>query len=93
MQYNSDESIWNRFWNGKVEVKKVYPSSHSVLKAITSKMDVVGMKILEVGAGAGRDSVELAQRGADVTVLDFSENSLKIISRLKEDNNLINLGY
>ncbi len=91
MQHNSDESVWNRFWNCKADVKKVYPSSPSVLKAIASNMDIAGMKILEVGAGSGRDSKELAQRGADVTVLDFSGNSLKIISRLKEENNLNNL--
>lgn len=61
---------------------KVYPSSPSVLKAILSMGSVKGLKILEVGAGTGRDSLALAKAGATVFILDYSEESLKISSEL-----------
>ncbi len=83
-----DQEIWNRFWRNKKEIDKVYPSSPSVLNTITRKLDVKGMRILEVGAGSGRDSLELTRLGAQVTVLDFAQESLEIISKLKEEHNI-----
>ncbi|HEX3020425.1 MAG TPA: class I SAM-dependent methyltransferase [Chitinispirillaceae bacterium] len=80
-----DQDVWNRFWRSKKEIDKVYPSSPSVLNAITSQFDVRGMQILEVGAGSGRDSVELTNRGAHVTVLDFASESLSIINKMKRE--------
>ena len=61
---------------------KVYPSSPSLFKAILSISPVEGLKILEVGAGTGRDSLALAKAGAKVFILDYSEESLKISSEL-----------
>jgi len=74
--------VWNEFWNKKKDLSKVYPSSPSVLKAILSMGSVQGLKILEVGAGTGRDSLELAKAGAQVFILDYSEESLKITAEL-----------
>lgn len=85
-----DQEIWNRFWRNKKEIDKVYPSSPSVLKTITTQLDVKGMKILEVGAGSGRDSIELTRLGAQVTVLDFAQESLQIIDKLKKEHNIGN---
>lgn len=82
------QDVWNRFWSRKKDIDKVYPSSPSVLKTILSKLDVNGMNILEVGAGSGRDSIELTQRGAKVTVLDFASESLKIIKSIKMEHNI-----
>jgi len=75
-------SVWNEFWNKKKDLDKVYPSSPSVLKAILGMGSVKGLKILEVGAGTGRDSLALAMEGAQVYILDYSEKSLKIGSEL-----------
>ena len=69
-------------------MNKVYPSSPSVLEAIKKNFKLEGMKILEVGAGTGRDSAELARLGAQVYVLDFAENSLKIVDALRTSENL-----
>lgn len=83
-----DQSVWNRFWKRKNDMNKVYPSSPSVLDAIKKNFKLEGMKILEVGAGTGRDSAELARLGAQVYVLDFAENSLKIVDALRTSENL-----
>ncbi len=86
-----DQSVWNRFWDRKSDLEKVYPSSPSVLEAILSRFDVKGMRILEVGAGTGRDSAELARRGAEMFVLDFADSSLRIVSEIKTGAHLENL--
>ena len=74
--------VWNKFWNKKKDIDKVYPSSPSVLKAILSQGPVEELRILEVGAGTGRDSLALAKAGAQVYILDYSEESLKITNTL-----------
>ncbi|MCQ2106462.1 MAG: class I SAM-dependent methyltransferase [Fibrobacter sp.] len=83
-----DQSVWNKFWKRKNDMDKVYPSSPSVLEAIKKNFDLKGLKVLEVGAGTGRDSAELARLGAEVYVLDFAENSLKIVNSLREKENI-----
>lgn len=86
-----DQSVWNRFWDRKNDLGKVYPSSPAVLETLLSQFQVEGLHILEVGAGTGRDSAELARRGAHVQVLDFADSSLKIVSEIKEREQLHNL--
>ena len=83
-----DQSVWNRFWKQKNDMNKVYPSSPSVLNTIKKNFKLEGLKVLEVGAGTGRDSAELARMGAQVYVLDFAENSLKIVDGLRAKDNL-----
>ena len=38
--------------------------------------DVSGLDLLDVGAGTGRHAIRLAERGASVTAIDFSEQML-----------------
>ncbi|MDR0515805.1 MAG: class I SAM-dependent methyltransferase [Fibromonadaceae bacterium] len=78
-------SVWDKFWNRKKDLDKVYPSSPAVLKAILSTCSVEGLRVLEVGAGTGRDSLALARAGAKVFILDYSEESLKIAGGLRHE--------
>ncbi|HSQ41282.1 MAG TPA: class I SAM-dependent methyltransferase [Fibrobacteraceae bacterium] len=78
------QDVWNRFWAQKKDLDKTYPSSPSVQKAILKNMDPKGLSVLEVGAGTGRDSAELARRGAQVTVLDFAQGALGIVGELRD---------
>jgi ubiquinone/menaquinone biosynthesis C-methylase UbiE len=82
MEKEPTVSVWNKFWNRKKDLDKTYPSSPTVLKAILGMGPVSGLKILEVGAGTGRDSFALARAGAQVFILDYSEESLKIAGEL-----------
>lgn len=79
-----DQSVWNKFWNKKTDLDKVYPSSPSLGDTVRKKFNLKGMKIAEIGAGTGRDSAAFAQAGAEVYVLDFAENSLKIVDSLRK---------
>jgi SAM-dependent methyltransferase len=75
-------SVWNKFWSKKKDLDKVYPSSPAVLNAILSIGPVENLRVLEVGAGSGRDSLALAQAGAQAFILDYSEESLKVCGEL-----------
>jgi len=82
----STRQHWEAFWQRKHEVQKVYDNSERIVGHIRSIInDLNGKKILEVGAGTGRDSFLLAEAGAEVTVLDYADNSLLIIKKILHD--------
>lgn len=47
------------------------------------------LKILDVGCGTGRHSIELSKRGYNVTGIDLSETQLARAKKKAKDNNLI----
>ena len=49
---------------------------------------VDGRTVLEVGAGSGRDTLQLARAGARAVVLDYSPASLAIVQRLAREQGL-----
>lgn len=67
---------WDDFWDKDKSVEDIYPTSDAVVQNLVKVTDVKGLKILEVGGGTGRDSTKLSQLGAEVTVIDYSENAL-----------------
>ena len=48
------------------------------------------LKILDVGCGTGRHSVELAKRGFDITGIDLSESQLRLAKEKAAADNLKN---
>jgi len=76
MKRDSTLEDWERFWDRNKHVEEIYPASESIIENLAAVTDVNGKKILEVGAGTGRDSIKLSSMGADVTVLDYSGNAL-----------------
>ena len=72
----SSKADWENFWSRDRSVEEIYPASASILRNLFEVADVQGLKILEVGAGTGRDSIKLSERNAVVTVLDFADNAL-----------------
>ncbi len=76
----STEAHWTRFWRERAEIEDVYPTEGRVVEEILAATPVQGQRVLEVGAGSGRDSVTLAQAGAMAVLLDYSMASL-LVSR------------
>jgi len=76
---------WETFWKEKENVAQVYSNEDRILRNLLRQGDLRGKKILEIGAGTGRDSFPLIKHGAHVVQLDYAENSLRILKRLAED--------
>jgi SAM-dependent methyltransferase len=71
---------WDRFWRSQ-PVEEIYESVGDVHAEIARRRAVAGARVLEVGAGSGRDSLQLARQGATVTILDYSEAALSATRR------------
>jgi len=79
MPRSSEKKHWEEFWSSSPGLDDVYANDGRVVAFLTSRIDVRGKRVLEVGAGTGRDSVDLAARGAEVWTLDYSEHALRIM--------------
>lgn len=79
----STRAHWDRFWRDHEAIDDVYSNEDRLLNELF-RMEPEGKRVVEVGAGSGRDSLELARRGARVIVLDYSRPSLETIRRLSE---------
>ncbi len=84
----STKSQWNTFWSQKQDVHEVYSNSDRVLRNLIKVTDLRGKRVLEVGAGTGRDSFHLVSLGAEVYQLDYSENAIRIIISIAREENL-----
>ena len=91
---------WQKFWEKKAQSKKqearssvspqVYPSVSDIVGEIIKVCPVLQNKsILEVGSGTGRDGIELARRGADVFLLDFSKSGLALSKYFSEEKGVM----
>ena len=69
---------WQRFWEEAdgLDLDDVYGTDGRLVREITGLGDLRGRRILEVGAGTGRDAVTLAKAGAEVLTLDYVPGSL-----------------
>ena len=75
---------WQRFWEqaDALDLDDVYGTDGRLVREIAGLLDPAGTgdlggrRILEVGAGTGRDAVTLAAMGAEVVTLDYVAGSL-----------------
>jgi ubiquinone/menaquinone biosynthesis C-methylase UbiE len=77
----STKRHWESFWDASVDIADVYDTGTRVREALLRDFDPRGARILEVGAGSGRDSLDLMQRGAEVWVVDYTPSALRLIGR------------
>jgi SAM-dependent methyltransferase len=80
MAQTSEKRHWDQFWADDRELDDVYANDNRIVEFLADRLDLNGLRILEVGAGTGRDSDMLASMGADVWTLDYSEESLHLMS-------------
>ena len=75
---------WQKFWEeaDNLDLDDVYGTDGRMVREIAGIYDpeaggsLAGKRVLEVGAGTGRDAVTLARAGAEVLTLDYVSGSL-----------------
>lgn len=72
---------WGRFWEGKQDLDRVYPSSPAVLEALLRHLGPAPARVLEIGSGTGRDTAALATRGYRAVAVDASLEALALTAR------------
>ena len=76
----STKRHWQDFWEqaDDLSLDDVYGTDDRIVAELLAWGGMAGRKVLEVGAGTGRDAVALAKAGADVWTLDYVPGSLDL---------------
>jgi SAM-dependent methyltransferase len=72
---------WESYWKGHADLDRTYSTGGRLAREVLADGPVEGRRVLEVGAGSGRDTVALAHAGAIAYVLDYSPMSLELVRR------------
>ncbi|MGH7563214.1 MAG: class I SAM-dependent methyltransferase [Gemmatimonadota bacterium] len=75
---SASTGTWDRFWSTKDDLETVYRSSPRVLRALLDHLPAGGRRVLEIGAGTGRDTAELARQGLHALALDASPEAWRL---------------
>lgn len=76
---------WESYWKQKQNVDDVYSNIDRIVSHLTAVTGLKNKKVLEIGAGTGRDSFPFLARGSEVYVLDYSPAAMQIISQLNHE--------
>lgn len=82
----SDKFHWEHFWASKKHAGDVYSNAERVISQILKATPVRHKRILEVGAGTGRDGFQLVDAGAKVFLLDYAEQSLSLMKEVARED-------
>lgn len=72
---------WESYWKSHADLDRTYSTGGRLAREILADGPVAGRRVLEVGAGSGRDLLALARDGAIGMVLDYSPASLALVQR------------
>ncbi len=72
---------WESYWRGHADLDRTYSTGERLAREVRAEGPVAGRRVLEVGAGSGRDLLALACDGATGVVLDYSPASLELVRR------------
>ncbi len=79
---------WESYWRGHADIERTYSTGGRLAREVLADGPVAGRRVLEVGAGSGRDLLALARVGAIGFVLDYSPASLRLVRRQAEEQGL-----
>ncbi|MCX5800917.1 MAG: class I SAM-dependent methyltransferase [Candidatus Eisenbacteria bacterium] len=77
----STRDVWERYWEVHADADELYSNEDRIVNQLVSSCPIKGQRVLEVGAGSGRDSVRLVHLGGAVFVIDYAESSLAVVRR------------
>jgi SAM-dependent methyltransferase len=72
---------WESYWKGHADLDRTYSTGGRLAREVLAEGPVAGRRVMEVGAGSGRDLLALARAGAVGVVLDYSPASLGLVRR------------
>lgn len=80
-----DKKEWNTVWKGMSGIEfGREPYMWRFYERLLGDYDFSGKRVIELGCGTGINTILMAKRGARVTFLDFSKDSLDIVRRNME---------
>jgi SAM-dependent methyltransferase len=79
---------WESYWKGHSNLEETYSTGGRLVREILADGPVDGKRVLEVGAGSGRDLLGLTRAGAIGMVLDYSPASLELVQRQAREQGL-----
>ena len=86
---NQQSQHWENSFSNKPEMFGLTPSL-SAKKALKLFQEKKIDKIVEIGAGLGRDTIFFAKNSIHTTALDYSESGIKVINQKTNKENLSN---
>jgi SAM-dependent methyltransferase len=87
---NQQSQHWEKNFSNKPEMFGLEPSLPSK-KALKVFQENKISKVVELGAGLGRDTIFFASNSIQITALDYSPSGIKVINEKAEKQNLKNL--
>ena len=84
---NQQSQHWEKTFSSKPEIFGLEPSI-AAIKALNTFKEQKITKIIELGAGLGRDTIFFAQNSIYVDALDYSSSAIKSINLKAKKNNL-----
>ena len=71
---------WESYWKGhRQDIEDTYSTGGRLVREALADGPIEGRIVMEIGAGSGRDLLELARLGARGVVLDYSPASLALV--------------
>ncbi|MEO5988028.1 MAG: methyltransferase domain-containing protein [Candidatus Eisenbacteria bacterium] len=76
---------WESYWKGhSQDIEDTYSTGGRLVREALADGPIEGRIVMEIGAGSGRDLLELARLGARGVVLDYSPASLALVKAQAE---------
>ena len=85
-QRESTKQHWQRFWSDGRPLGEVYSNEERIVGEALRARSMAGTRVLEVGAGTGRDTLALVEQGASGAVLDYTMEALLLTREAAEES-------